>query len=73
MIIQIQNWRNQHPLMIRMVSMSLRTAMRKKEEHSGVSYDGLERLMEALEVDILSEFDPAQVTRVIRHLILCNG
>ena len=50
--------------------------MRKKEEDSGVSYesyDGLERLMEALEVDFLSEFDPAQVTRVIRHLILCNG
>ena len=43
--------------------------MRKKKEDSGVSYDGLERLMEALEADILSEFDPAQLTRVIRHLI----
>ena len=57
----------------RMVLMSLRTAMRKKEEDSGISYNGLERLMEALEADILSEFDPAQLTRVIRHLILCYG
>ena len=47
--------------------------MRKKEEDSGVSYDGLERFMKALEADILSEFGPAQVTRVIRHLMLCYG
>ena len=57
----------------RMVSMSLRTAMRKKGEDSGVSYNGSEGLMEALGADILSEFDPAQLTRVIQHLILYYG